>query len=70
MAQEHGTRKSYTFVILGHVKSEKQDFFSKLNSFGLFMVIDEDGRTRFYIPAWSLLLALVVFFVIRVKRSS
>ena len=70
MAQEHVTRKPYTFVILGDVKSEKQDFFSKLNSFTLFMVIDEDGRTRFNIPAWPLLIALVVFFVIRAKRSS
>ena len=69
MAEENLTREQYTYVILGDVKSEKQDFFSKLNSFTLFMIIDKNGRTLLNIPAWPVLVALVAFFVIRAKRS-
>ena len=69
MAQENPTRGQTTILILGTVRSEKQDFFSKLNSFALLMVIDKDGRTVLNIPAWPALLALAIFFVVRALRS-
>ena len=69
MAQENVTRKPYTFVLLGDVRSKKQDFFSKLNSYTLFMVVDKNGRILFNIPAWTVPVALIAFFVIRANRS-
>ena len=51
MAQENPTRDQTTILILGTVRSEKQDFFSKLNSFSLLMVKDKDERTILNIPA-------------------
>ena len=69
MAQENPTRGETTILILGTVRSEKQDFFSKLNSFSLLLVKDRDGRTMLNIPAWPALLALAVFFAVRALRS-
>ena len=43
MAQENPTRDQTIILILGTVRSEKQDFFSKLNSFSFLMVQDKDG---------------------------
>jgi len=69
MAQENPTRDQTTILILGTVRSEKQDFLSKVNSFTLLMVKDKDGRTMLNIPAWPALLALAVFFGVRALRS-
>ena len=69
MAQENPTKGNLTISIPGTVQSEKQDFFSKLNSFALLMVKDKDERTIFYIPAWTVLVALAAFFIVRVIRS-
>jgi len=70
MAQENPTRDQTIILILGTVRSEKQDFFSKLNSFSLLMVQDKDGRTIINIPAWPTLVALAVFIVMKAIRSS
>jgi hypothetical protein len=69
MAQQNPTRGQTTILILGTVRSEKQDFFSKLNSFSLLTVIDKDEHTLLNIPAWPALLALAVFFAVRALRS-
>lgn len=69
MAQEHPVRDQTTILILGTVRSEKQDFFSKLNSFSLLLVKDKDERTLLNIPAWPVLVALVVFIMVRTIRS-
>ena len=72
MAQEKPTGDQTTILILGTVRSEKQDFFSTLNSFSLLMVKDKDGRTLLNIPGWPVLVALVTlaaFFVVRAMRS-
>lgn len=65
MAQKNST----TILILGTMRSEKQDFFSKLSSFSLLMIKDKDERTILNIPAWPVLLALAAFFVVRAIRS-
>lgn len=69
MAQENLTRDKTTILILGTVKSEKKDFFSTLNSFSLLMIKGKDEKTILNIPAWPVLVALVVFFVVRAIRS-
>ncbi len=69
MVQEDPTKDRTTILILGTVRGEKQDFFSKLNSFSLLMVIDKDGRTLLNIPAWPVFVALAAFFVVRAIRS-
>ncbi len=69
MAQEKPIRDQITILILGTVRSEKQDFFSKLNSFSLLLVKDKDGHTMLNIPAWPALVALAAFFVARAIRS-
>ena len=69
MTQEEPTSDQTTILILGTVQSEKQDLFSKLNSFSLLLVKDKDGRTLINIPAWPALVALAVFFVVRFIRS-
>jgi len=69
MAQENTTRDQTTILILGTVRSEKQDFFSKLNSFSLLTVIDKDEHTLLNIPVWPVLLALAVFLAVRALRS-
>lgn len=68
MAQENPSRDQTTILILGTVRSEKQDLFSKLNSFSLLLVKDKDGRTVLNIPAWPALVALAVFMVVKVIR--
>ena len=70
MAQENPTRDQTIILILGTVRSEKQDLFSKLNSFSFLMVKDKDGHTIINIPAWPTLVALAVFFVVKAIRSS
>lgn len=70
MAQENPTRDQAIILILGTVQSEKQDFFSKLNSFSLLMVKDKQGRTIINIPAWPALVALAVFILVKAIRSS
>ena len=69
MAQKNPTRNSTTILILGTVRSEKQDLFSKVNSFSLLLIKDRDERTILNIPAWPVLLALAAFFVVRAIRS-
>jgi hypothetical protein len=69
MVQEDPTKDRTTILILGTVRSEKQDLFSKLNSFSLLMVKEKDGRTILNIPAWPVLAALAAFFVVRAIRS-
>jgi hypothetical protein len=69
MAQEKSTRDQTIILILGTVQSEKQDFFSKLNSFSLLMVKEKGMRTILNIPAWFVLVALSTFFVVRTIRS-
>ena len=69
MVQEEPTKDQTTILILGTVRSEKQDFFSKLNSFSLLMVKEKDGRTILNIPAWPVLIALAAFFMVRAIRS-
>ncbi|MEO6889415.1 MAG: hypothetical protein ABI456_09045 [Ktedonobacteraceae bacterium] len=69
MVQKNPTKDQTTILILGTVRSEKQDFFSKLNSFSLLMIKAKDGRTILNIPAWSALVALAAFFVVRAIRS-
>lgn len=69
MAQENPSRDQATILILGTVRSEEQDLFSKLNSFSLLLVKDKDGHTVLNIPAWPVLVALVVFVVVRAIRS-
>ncbi len=70
MAQENPTRDQTIILILGTVRSEKQDFFSKLNSFSFLMMKDKDGHTIINIPAWPTLVALAVFIVMKAIRSS
>lgn len=69
MVQESPTRDQITILILGTVRSDKHDFFSKLNSFSLLKVIGKDERTILDIPAWPALVALVAFFVVRAMRA-
>jgi hypothetical protein len=69
MVQGNPTRDQITILILGTARSEKQDFFSILNSFSLLMVKGKDERTILNIPAWPLLVALAAFFIVRAIRS-
>ncbi|HLX55457.1 MAG TPA: hypothetical protein VKR83_00385 [Ktedonobacteraceae bacterium] len=69
MVQKNPAKDQTTILILGTVRSEKQDFFSKLNSFSLLMVKEKDGRIILNIPAWPVLVALAAFFVVRAIRS-
>ena len=69
MVQEKPTKDQMTILILGTVRSEKQDFFSKFHSFSLLRVQGKDERTILNIPAWPFLVALVAFCVARVLRS-
>lgn len=69
MVQENSIRDQSTILILGTVRSQKQDLFSKFLSFSLLMVKGKDGRTILHIPAWPALVALVAFLVVRVIRS-
>ena len=56
MAQDNPTR-------------DKKDFFSTLHSFSLLMIKGKDEKTILNIPAWPVLVALVVFWVVRAIRS-
>ena len=56
MAQDNPTR-------------DKKDFFSTLHSFSLLMITGKDEKTILNIPAWPVLVALVVFWVVRAMRS-
>jgi hypothetical protein len=69
MAQENPTKDHTTILILGIVRSEKQDFISKLNSFSLLMVKNKDGKHILNIPAWPVLAALSTFFIVKAIRS-
>jgi len=69
MVQENSTKDQTTILILGTVRSEKQDFFSQLNSFSLLMVKGKDGHTILNIPAWPVLVAFAAFFLVRAIRS-
>lgn len=69
MASENSSKDQTTILILGTVRSEKQDFFSKLNSFSLLLVTDKDGRILINIPAWPVLVGLVAFIAMRTRRS-
>ena len=69
MAQDNPTRDKTTILILGTVQNEKKDFFSKLNSFSLLMIKGKDVKTILNIPAWPVLVTLVVFWVVRAIRS-
>ena len=72
MAQKKQTGDQTTILILGTVRSEKQDFLSTLNSFSLLMVKDKDEHTLLNIPGWPVLVVLVTlagFFVVRAMRS-
>lgn len=68
MVQGNPTKDQTTILILGTVRSEEQDFFSRLNAFSLLMVRGKDGRTILNIPAWPILVALAAFFVVRAIR--
>lgn len=68
MAQENPMSDKNTILILGTVKSEKQDFFSTLNSFSLLMIKGKDEKTILNIPVWPVLVALVIFFLMRAIR--
>lgn len=69
MVQEKPAKNQIIILILGTVRSEKKDFFTKLHSFSLLLVKKKDGHTILNIPAWPVLVALTVFFVVRVIRS-
>ncbi|HLH61232.1 MAG TPA: hypothetical protein VKV20_06060 [Ktedonobacteraceae bacterium] len=69
MVQGDPTKDQLTILILGTVRSEKQDFFSKLNSFSLLMVKGKDEHTILNIPVWPLLVALAAFFMVKTIRS-
>jgi hypothetical protein len=69
MAKESPTRVKTTILILGTVQSENQDFFSALNSFSLLMIKGKDEETILNIPAWPVIVAIFVFFVVRAIRS-
>jgi hypothetical protein len=69
MVQENPTKDRRTILILGTMQSERQDFFSKINSFSLFTLIEKDGRTILNIPAWPVLVALATFLLVRAIRS-
>ncbi|HLI05381.1 MAG TPA: hypothetical protein VKV40_02315 [Ktedonobacteraceae bacterium] len=56
-------------LILGSIRSDKQDFLSKLNSFSFLLVKDKQGRTLLNIPLWIVAAALVGFFALRAMRS-
>jgi hypothetical protein len=56
-------------LILGSIRSDKQDFLGKLNSFSFLLVKDKQGRTLFNIPLWIVAAALVGFFALRAIRS-
>ncbi len=56
-------------LILGSIRSDKQDFLGKLNSFSFLLVKDKQGRTLLNIPLWIVAAALVGFFALRAIRS-
>ena len=69
MAQDNPTRDKTTILILGTVQNEKKDFFSTLHSFSSLMIKGKDEKTILNIPAWPVLVALVVIWVVRAIRS-
>jgi hypothetical protein len=56
-------------LIPGSIRSDKQDFLSKLNSFSFLLVKDKQGRTLLNIPLWVVAVALAIFFAVRAIRS-
>jgi hypothetical protein len=68
MIQRNLAKDEIIILILGTVRSEKQDFFSTLHAFSLLMVKGRDGSTILNIPAWPVLVALAAFFVTRAIR--
>jgi hypothetical protein len=68
MVQENPNKDRTVILILGTLRSEKQDFFSTINSFSLFAIKEKDGRTILNIPAWPVLVALAAFLLVRAIR--
>ncbi len=68
MVRENPNKDQTVILILGTLRSEKQDFFSTINSFSLFAIEEKDGRTILNIPAWPVLVALAAFFLVRAIR--
>lgn len=69
MSQEQAGKDQILILILGSIRSDKQDFLSKLNSFSFLLVRDKQGRTLLNIPLWVVIVALAVFFAVRAIRS-
>lgn len=69
MSQEQAGKDQILILILGSIRSDKQDFLSKLNSFSFLLVRDKQGRTLLNIPLWVVVVALAVFFAVRAIRS-
>lgn len=69
MSQEQAGKDQTLILILGSIRSDKQDFLSKLNSFSFLLVRDKQGRTLLNIPLWVVVVALAVFFAVRAIRS-
>ena len=67
--QGNPTRDQATILILGTVRSQQQDFFSKLNAFSLLLVKGKDEHIILNIPAWPVLVALVAFILARAIHS-
>ena len=41
----------------------------KINSISFIQVTDDNGKTKLFIPAWSVALAIVLFILVRRKRT-
>lgn len=70
MSQEKAEKDEIMIFIPGYIRSDKQDFFSKLNSFSFILVRNKEGRVIFNIPLWTVAVAmLVAIFALRTIRS-
>ncbi len=68
MEQENSNRNQVIILILGTIKSEKKDILSTIHSFSLIRIIDKHEKTLLNIPAWPMLVVLIMFFVVRAAR--
>ena len=72
MSQQKTARKEWLISILGTVKGNETDnVLARLNRFHLLMIVDKDEHIIVNIPAWPLVVALIVLLVSRrVGRSA
>lgn len=52
------------------MEQEQKNIFQRINSISFLQVTNDDGRTLFYIPAWALVVGIILLVVmIRSRRS-